>query len=177
MEMEKLRNQDKYLIMSILLIMLFLNIGCSSKFNQKYIQNNLGIKANLKEQVYLWNSGMDAQSEGYEISIYKYESKSVDALIDNGYPIVDEDKKSWLVFPWKNTPSIYSEEFELIFNYKIENIEAKKNILELKKLMNDNNNFYSYYYSYAQNTSIVSSIELYLLDTKKNLIYRCIVRV
>lgn len=175
MEQIKLRRQIKKNNFIFLITSLILLNSCSSNLSQKKLTSQLGVNAKLEKNIYYWSTGDDLQGEGFEICLNNL--KITDSVLINiNYPIADLDKEGWLISTWKSTP-VDLDNFDLIFDYNIKNEAVKKNILEIEKSLKDKNNYYSYYYNYAKNTDVVIGIDLYVINLKKKIIYKCEVKI
>jgi hypothetical protein len=162
----KLKKQNKI----ILFFILGLIYSCSSKLNQSFVQDKLGININLKKVVFNWGTGKDLQGEGFEMDVYDYSIKSKTDIIKSGYPILDEAKPNFNIATWEKTP-VVREEFELVFDYNTKNKEVEIQLENAKEALNKKGNYCAYYYKYANNTNVVNSIDLCIIDIEKNKLY------
>jgi hypothetical protein len=83
-------------------------------------------------------------------------------------------RKNWGISKWSKSPfENYENNLEVLLKYDITNDSLKSKISEFISLIKSNRSYYSYYYK-KQGESIYS-IEFYLIDLDKSLLYTIII--
>lgn len=153
----------------IFLLLCVVAYSCSSIVKTD-ILTNLGLDSKIKNKVFDWQDSHSPQGEGYNLEIYSLKTiRDVD--IKTEYPLNKENQRNWKVVTWKKGQIDNKDIYELLFNYRIVDGNAKNEIVNLKKILNDNNGYISYYYKDID--GYIYAVDFYFLDIKQKRLYRC----
>lgn len=167
--MEKLRLQQ----ISKFIFILFI-FGCTNRnINSTYYRQVLGLKINIEKNKYIFEESA-GNNEGFFLSIDSFSIKEKSIFIDEKFPKLTEERKNWDISKWSKSPLLnYENNLEVLLKYDITNDSLKSKISEFINLVKGNKSYFSYYYK-KQGESIYS-IEFYLIDLEKNLLYTIII--
>ncbi|WP_143392704.1 hypothetical protein [Flavobacterium psychrophilum] len=174
MEKGKLKKQNKRIFYYLAIVSILILSSCSSKINQHFIKETLGLNIRLKEKALSWHEDYTTQGEGFSMDVYSFENdKDLNGLapLNQGYPISYELRKDWNISTWSNTPFDNEDVLDLLLNYKIDNKEVKLEINRIEKIIKTQNNYISYYYK--ENKGYIYSVDLYILDMEHKKLYIC----
>lgn len=153
----------------ILLILIIIQSCTSKNTDNNFYNNTLGLNVNVQKQEYSFREE-STQNEGFSFDIVSFFLKGKDILNGSNYPKNYEFREDWNISKWKQTPFFDKEGvLDLLFKYDIKNEELKSHIENFKKLIENEGNYFSYYYESEGN--YVYSIEFYLIDVKNNQIF------
>ncbi|MGQ2982035.1 hypothetical protein [Flavobacterium sp.] len=151
-------------------------ISCTTNSQQSFSLDSLGLEIIIKEKVFDWEDFHSPRGEGYTLEVYTFEKNEnfeEKLLKSQSYPLSNDLRKNWQIRHWKANEVDNKYVLELLFNYKINDDEAKKEINNLERIVDNGDYVVAYYYKGFDD--YIDSIDLFLLDFKNNKLYRCIV--
>ena len=155
----------------LFLCLLLFGYSCKKKnsFEKEIpnLLNNLEIK-NV-ESIYS-NNEIGGFNEGYYIEIYKIPNVFIEDFIKNNNKKIIS-KSGWKTSNWLKTPinSTFEDIQILALNYHTDSPELKNKLNDVKKVLNDQNGFYSFYYKEVE--GVPNSVQIFVIDIKENIIY------
>ena len=173
MESEQNLNTNKDMIKLLLIIPLFFLISCQSKVYKDDLPKILGV-----EDVKITNSqGIDEFAgfgEGYTLEIYELSESTINAFINDASKILPEKNGTaagWLKHDWRSTPmdSSYIEIFNICLNYYSGNRKLEGLIVEIKKVLQKPDVYYSFYYKPDKDSP--QDVLLFILDLQSRKLY------
>lgn len=157
---------------SLFYVLFFLIViqSCKSKnTDNNFYNNTLGLNVNIEKKEYSFREE-STQNEGFSFDIVSFSLKESDILKGKDYPKNYEFREDWNISKWQQTPFVDKEgALDLLFKYDIKNEGLKSHIEDFKKLIENEGNYFSYYYE--NKGSFIYSIEFYLIDLANNKIF------
>jgi hypothetical protein len=167
--MEKVKLQQ----ISNYIFILFVFACTNKNINSTYYKQVLGLKINVEKNKYSFEESA-GNNEGFFLSIDSFSTKDKSIRIDEKYPKLKETRENWGISKWSKSPlKNYENNLEVLLKYDITNDSLKSKVFEFLNLVKGNKSYYSYYYK-KQGDSIYS-IEFYLIDLDKSLLYTVII--
>jgi len=160
-------NKKSYYL--LVLTIIFLTSCSEGKLDLKDV---LGTEIDLINKDYEYGDYLTFSGEGYAGLLYSLSDTEMNSVINKissqELPLEKELFKRQF---WTKTPINKKSEdvVSLISSYHSKDKEFLKFQKELKSIITNNDNYFSYYYKETEGN--IYDIELYLLDTKNNKIY------
>lgn len=170
MEKVRLKKQN---INFLFCIISFVLMGCSSTANQEYFNKTMGLNIEIKKKIFSSEDSISPQGEGFSMEIITFDKKNTDSLFVNSdnYPKSYDLRENWKISKWQKTPLVNKDVSELLFNYDISDTAIKKELANLKLLINSKNNYISYYFK--ESNGNIYAIDICVLDIENKKIYLC----
>lgn len=170
--MEKVKLKKQRSFFSICIISLVLT-GCSGTINQEYFNKTLGLNIEIKKKIFNSENSISPQGEGFSMEIITFDKKDTASLFvnNNSYPKPYDLRSDWKISKWQKTPLVNKDVTELLFNYNINDKAIKKELANIKLLVNSKGNYISYYFKESDGN--IHAIDICILDIKNKIIYLC----
>ncbi|KKO89213.1 hypothetical protein AAW12_24130 [Sphingobacterium sp. Ag1] len=158
----------KRIKVDLILILLILASGCTSRrMEDDFYKDVLGVNITPKEQIFLYNEE-SANNDGFSLEIVRFNLNG-EIHFATGFSKIDKYRKNMQISKWQKTPKLLVEDFDLIFKYNIDRPDVRQKINDAYKVLKSNDNFYSYFYK--KESDHVYSVDLYILDVERKLLY------
>lgn len=152
---------------------LFLS-SCNTSFFKDDLTSILGVEKVEIENSQTLDEWAGAQGDGFILEVYELSEKTVQAFINlssKNLPNKKEEDKKWQKYDWRKVPvdSSYNEVFIMCLNYSSDRKKLKVQLNEIKKLMEKEGVYYSFYY--RPNKENPQNVQLFILNVQSRKFY------
>lgn len=154
-------------------IFLFLS-SCNTSFFKDDLSPILGVEKVEIENNQTLDEWAGLQGDGFILEVYELSEKTVQTFINQpakNLPDKKEDGKNWQKYNWNKTPvdSSYNEVFIMCLNYSSNSEKIKVQLNEIKKLIEKEGAYYSFYYRPDKENP--QNVQLFILDVQSKKLY------
>lgn len=162
-----------YRIIFSVFLFLFLS-SCNLSYFKKDLSQILGVEKKEIKNIQNFNEIAGIQGEGYILEIYTLSEKAIQAFKNNplkNLPDKQEEGKEWQKYNWSTFPidSSYNEVFIMCLNYSGYGKKLKVKLDEIKRLIEKEGVYYSFYYSPDKVNP--QDVQLFILDVQNRKLY------
>lgn len=156
-------------------IFLFLFFSsCKTSFFKDDLSKILGVEKVEIENSQTLDEWGGVQGDGFILEVYELKENTVQAFINRSsknLPDKNEEGKNWEKYNWSTIPidSSYNEIFIMCLNYFSNSEKLKNQLNELKKILEKENVYYSFYYRPDKNNP--QNVQLFILDIQSRKLY------
>lgn len=162
-----------YRIIFSVFLFLFLS-SCNLSYFKNDLSQILGVDKIEIENIQTFNEWGGFQGDGYILEIYTLSEKTIQAFKNNplkNLPDKKEEGKEWQKYNWSTFPidSSYNEVFIMCLNYSGYGKKLKVKLDEIKRLIEKEGVYYSFYYSPDKVNP--QDVQLFILDVQNRKLY------
>lgn len=162
-----------YRLIFIVFLCLFLS-SCNSLFFMDALSAILGVEKVEVENSQTLDEWAGVQGDGFILEVYELSEKTVQSFIkqsSKNLPDKKEKNKNWRKYDWSKTPidSSYNEVFITCLNYSSNSEKLKAQLNEIKKLIEKEGVYYSFYYRPDKENP--QAVQLFILDVQSRKFY------
>lgn len=162
-----------YRLIFIIFLCLFLS-SCNSLFFKDALSPILGVEKVEVENSQTLDEWAGVQGDGFILEVYELSEKTVQSFIKQSskkLPDKKEKNKNWRKYDWSKTPidSSYNEVFITCLNYSSNSKKLKAQLNEIKKLIEKEGVYYSFYYRPDKENP--QAVQLFILDVQSRKFY------
>lgn len=162
-----------YRLICSVFLSLFLS-SCNTSFFKGDLSPILGLEKVEIENSQTLDEWAGAQGDGFILEVYELSEKTVQAFINQSVknlPNKKEEGKNWQKYNWSKAPvdSSYNEVFIMCLNYSSDSEKLKTQLNEIKKLIEKEGVYYSFYYRPDKENP--QNAQLFILDVQSRKLY------
>ena len=154
---------------------LFLFVSsCNTSFFKDDLSQILGVEKVEIENSQMLDEWAGTQGDGFILEVYELSEKTVQTFIDQSsknLPDKKDEGKDWQKYNWSKAPvdSSYNEVFIICLNYSGNSEKLKVQLNEIKKVMENERVYYSFYYRPDKENP--QNVQLFILDVQSRKLY------
>jgi hypothetical protein len=160
-----------------LIFSIFLSIllgGCNSSFFKDDLSLILDVENVEIENYQTIDEWAGMQGEGFIFEVFELSEKTIQTFINQSsknLPDKKEESENWQKYNWDKVPvnSSYKEIFSMCLNYSSNSQKIKVKLNELKKLIEKDGVYYSFYYK--PEIENPQNVQLFILDIESRKFY------
>ncbi|MDB5232744.1 MAG: hypothetical protein JWN76_3549 [Chitinophagaceae bacterium] len=154
-------------------LFLFLS-SCNTSFIKDDLSSILGVEKVEIENRQTLDEWAGKQGDGFILEVYELSEKTVQTFIkqsSKNLPDKKEEGKNWQKYNWNKAPvdSSYNEVFIMCLNYSSDSEKLKVQLNEIKKVMENEGVYYSFYYRPDKENP--QNVQLFILDVQSRKLY------
>lgn len=148
--------------------------SCNTSFFKDDLSPILGLEKVEIENSQTLDEWAGTQGDGFILEVYELSEKTVQTFINQSsknLPDKKEEGKNWQKYNWGKVPvdSSYNEIFIMSLNYSSDNPKLKAQLNEIKKLIEKDGVYCSFYYRPDRENP--QTAQLFILDVESRKFY------